>query len=102
MSRWRLAIIAVLLCVPLAFLAAMGGYHVWKGGYGFYVWWPTTACLALGYFLAWHWLRKRKLLPPADGAAPMQWTERDKLAWKLIEARAATVGKADSTTLKEL
>lgn len=102
MSRWRIAIIVVLLCVPLAFFAAMGGYHVWHSGYGFYVWWPMTACLGLGYFLAWHWLRKRKLLAPVDGDLPMYWTERDKQAWTLIEARAANVGKADSTTLKEL
>jgi predicted GTPase len=102
MSRWRIAIIAVLLCVPVAFFAAMGGYYVWQKGYSFYVWWPTTACLALGYFLAWYWLRQRKLLAPVESDIPMHWTERDKLAWKLIEARAAVVGQADSATIRDL
>ena len=48
MSRWRIAVVAVLLAGPFVVLAALGGYHLWAGGWGFYAWWPMAASLGLG------------------------------------------------------
>ena len=88
MSRWRIAVVLFLMVVPFAALAGFGSYYLWDTGRGLYVWWPMTFLASLGYFLGWHWSRKRQLLHPVDFAAPLHWTERDHQAWRLVEARA--------------
>jgi predicted GTPase len=97
MSRWRIAVVVLLLAVPLAVLVALGSYFLWRSGVGFYVWWLMFACASLGYFLAWYWLRQHKLLAPIDMTPAMHWTERDKEAWKLVEARAKHLTDMDVT-----
>src|SRR5262249_24099360 len=65
-SRWRIAVVGVLLAVPFVFLAGVGSYYLWQTGLGFKVWWGMAASMALGYCLAWYWQRKRQLLAPLD------------------------------------
>ncbi len=91
MSRWRIAVLAVLLAVPFLVLVGVGSYRLWQLGLGIYLWWPLSACFALGYYLAWYWLRHKRLLRPAEVEVPMHWTERDQEAWKLVEERARKV-----------
>src|SRR5215471_2449876 len=93
MSRWRLLLVAVLLAAPLAALALVGSVALWREQLWRYAWWPLAACMALGYYLAWHWHRKRKLLPAPEVAPEAHWTERDRQAWKLVEARAEAAAK---------
>ena len=90
MSRWRLATLAILFVLPLAFLAGVGGYALYRTGWAFYTWWPMAACFAAAYLLAWYWHRNRTLIPEPD-AALGHWTERDRAAWALVQARAETV-----------
>lgn len=88
MSRWRLVVVAILLAAPFIALAALGSYYLWHENLWRFAWWPLAAFMALGYCLAWHWQRRRKLLPPPEAAPPRHWTQRDREAWKLVEARA--------------
>jgi predicted GTPase len=88
MSRWRLLVVVALLLGPFAALAILGSYYLWIENLWRYAWIPLTVMAALGYYLAWHWQRSRQLLPSPTVAPPMHWTERDRGAWKLVEARA--------------
>lgn len=87
MSRWRIALVLSLTLAPFLFLAAVGSYYLWTLRWGFFSWWPLALCMGLGYTLGWYWQRKRLLLHPPDFTAPHHWTETDKQAWRLVEAR---------------
>jgi hypothetical protein len=102
MSRWRIAVLVALLVLPVLVLVGFGTYYLWSRGLAFYVWWPLSACLALGYFLAWRWVRARQLLPPPEVSPQMHWTDRDHEAWKLVEARATAVAQFQRVDLPEL
>jgi predicted GTPase len=102
MSRWRIIVVTFLLAVPLLVLAGLGSYFLWQGGWSLYLWWPLTACMILGYFLAWYWLRKKMLLRPVDFTPPLHWTDRDREAWKLVEARAKDAEKLDLDKLGQI
>jgi small GTP-binding protein len=88
MSRWRVVVVAALILVPFLAWAGVGSYYLWTIGWGFRVWWPLMACVALGYLLAWYWQRKQQLLRPPDFEVAVHWTPRDQEAWKLVEKRA--------------
>jgi predicted GTPase len=98
-SRWRLLTIAALLAVPVAVLAILGSYFLWREHLWLYVWWPLAACMAAGYILAWHWQRKRKLIASPEVTPQLIWTERDRAAWKLVEARASAAAQIDPDSL---
>ncbi|HMC66485.1 MAG TPA: GTPase [Gemmataceae bacterium] len=102
MSRWRIAVVAALLTLPILFLVGMGGYYLWQSAWGFYLWWPMAACFVLGYFLAWYWQRKRQLLHSAEAAPPMHWTDQDRQAWQLVEVRAKAAGDVTLEQLGEI
>jgi predicted GTPase len=102
MSRWRIAVVAVLVAVPLLALLALGSYFLWQTGYGFWIWWPLFGCASIGYFLAWYWLRQRTLVPPVEFTPALHWTERDKEAWKLVEARARKLAEVEAAQFNEI
>lgn len=102
MSRWRVAVLLVLFVLPLVFLIGFGSYRLWQLGLMVYVWWPLSACVALGYFLGWYWLRQKQLIAPIDFSAPLEWTQRDRDAWKLVELRAKQVAEETTTEFKEV
>jgi predicted GTPase len=100
MSRWRIAVMAILIIGPFAFLAAVGSYYVWwEKPWGWPVWVPMTVCMALGWFLGWYWQRKKVLLRPMAFQASPHHTERDAKAWKVVEARALAATKIDPDKL---
>jgi predicted GTPase len=101
MSRWRVLVVGVLLAFPVVILAGLGVYFLWKEDLGFYVWWPMAACMALGYLLGWYWQRKQQLLPPPELAPSLHWTERDRQAWQLVEARARAAERINPDKLIE-
>jgi len=102
MSRWRVVVVIGLIIVPFLFLAGVGSYYLWQSPWGLYVWWPMATCMALGYLIGWYWQRKQRLLRPADWNAPLHWTDRDRQAWQLVEARAKAAAKLDTTLMTEM
>lgn len=102
LSRWRVAVVLILIGVPILALMSAGSYYLWQTGQFVYLWWPMAGCLAAGYFLAWYWLRKKQLLPPVETPPPLHWTARDHEAWKLVEARADDLAQREQTDLNEL
>jgi hypothetical protein len=93
MSRWRIAVVAGLLTLPLVILMGLGGYYLWSSGWGFYAWWPMGLSFTLGYLLAWYWHRKQQLLQRIDFTPGPTWTARDRQAWQIVEARAKAAGE---------
>jgi predicted GTPase len=100
-QQWRLILLAFLAGVPVLFLIGCGFYQLWVSGVGFWVWWPMTACLTLAYLLAWRWLRARQILY-VEPEIPLHWTDRDKEAWHLVEARAKAAAKIPPDKLSEI
>ncbi len=92
MSRWRILVVLGLAAFPTLFLVAASSYFLWQTGTGIVLWWPMMASLALGYFLAHHWIRKRQLLHAIDFTPPEVSAQRDKVAWKIVETRAEPTG----------
>src|SRR5437870_5799903 len=88
MSKWRLILLGSLLAIPPLILIGAGAFYFWKEKLWFIVWWPMAACLAAAYCLGWWWQRKSRLLPPIDFKPQFHWTDRDREAWRLVEARA--------------
>jgi predicted GTPase len=101
MNRWRAAVLTILLVSPFLFLSGLGAYYLWVNHWSFIAWWPMAACLALAYFLAWYWQRQQKLLRAVSFEPPVQWTDRDRQAWRLVEARAQAASGLDVNKLTE-
>src|SRR5439155_14792401 len=101
MRRWRWFVLAALVAAPVLVLVGFGIYHLWWTGLGFWLWWPLTACLALAYFLGWRWQKQRSLLR-VDFTVPLHWTDRDREAWHLVEARAKHVPDLQADQLTSL
>ncbi len=88
MSRWRVLVVLGLILSPLLFFVGAGSYFLWIQGWSFLVWWPLALCMGIGYFLGWHWQRKRLLLHPPEATTPRHWTDQDNRAWELVQAEA--------------
>jgi uncharacterized protein len=101
MSKWRILVLLVLVAAPVVFLAGLGSYALWEKGWAFLAWWPLSASLALAYFLGLYWHRKRQLLYAPSFQPVEHWTERDRQAWRLVEARALAAAGLDSDKLAE-
>jgi uncharacterized protein len=100
MSRWRIAVVAVLLGGPIAVLVGLGWYFLWLR-WGVWTWWPLAISLALGYALALYWHRQRRLLPLGELPPPEHWTDRDRRASQLIEERIARSSNLDANQLTD-
>src|SRR5947209_16736119 len=101
MSRRRIATLIILWLAPVAALVGVGSYALWVWHLWFYVWWPLAACFTAAYLLGWYWQRSQRLLPPTNDQAG-HWTDRDREAWKLVEARAAKVKDVPIERLEDL
>ncbi len=102
MSRWRIVVVALLILAPFVGLAGAGGYFLWVSGARIYVWLVMFACLSTGYLLGSYWQHKRHLLRSPEFDAPLAWTERDKQAWALVEARAKAAPQINLDKLTDL
>ncbi len=102
MSRWRIAVVLFLIAVPFTGLALVGTYYLWLDRLGFISWWPMALCMFAGYLLALYWHRKQKLLHPVDFTGPLHWTDRDREAKQLVEARARRVSEIEPAKLTDL
>ena len=89
--RLRIAAVAFFFLAPMAFIIGVGVYHLWATGWGFIAWWPMAGCFLLAYYLAYRFTkRKADVLLPNTGLdeVPSYWTERDREAWKSVQAFA--------------
>ena len=100
MSRTRVAVLIVLVALPALFLMGEGSYHLWETGWFFLAWCGMALCLSLAYVLAWRWQRANRLLR-MDFPQPLHWTDRDELAWQLVEARAKAGDNVDADKLSD-
>jgi small GTP-binding protein len=98
MQHWRWLVLVALVGTPVLLLVGFGVYHLWHSGLAFWVWWPLSACIVLAYVLAWRWQSQQRLLS-ADLPIPLHWTERDRQAWLLVEARAKQAAEHPSEQL---
>jgi predicted GTPase len=89
--KLRIAIVLLLALAPVVFLDGVGAYHLWDHGWSFTAYWPMAACWLAAYLLGRYWTRRRKPAEPASVPTPGYWTERDKRAWAIVEARAAAI-----------
>jgi predicted GTPase len=101
MSRWRLAILVLLVTAPVIVLAGLGCYYIWERNWSFMAWWPMFASWAIAYGLGWYWARNKSLLRPPDFSPSAASTERDQRAWKLVEERAKRASKLPPDQLLE-
>jgi predicted GTPase len=97
-ARWRWLVLMGLIFGPMAFLAVAGIYYLWANGWWIILWWPISACYTLALILAWRWQKNQQLLE-LDFTPPLHWTDRDREAWKLVEARAKEGEKIPSERL---
>jgi uncharacterized protein len=89
-TLWKLRAILVvgLALAPVVFLAGAGSYHLWLTGWSFITYWPMALCWLAAYGLGWCFTRKLKRRRPTDDSpVPMYWTERDRSAWAIVEAK---------------
>lgn len=100
MRYWRLIVLAVLLAAPTLLLIVLGIVRAAELGWWFWLGWGMLACFGLAYFLGWYWQRRRQLLR-VDFDVPLHWTERDREAWKLVEARAKTADNIPADKLSD-
>jgi predicted GTPase len=95
MSRWRIVLVGLLIAAPFAALAGFGSYFLWSHNLWLVVGWPLTLLVVAGYVLGWYWQRKNRLLKPVDFTPPLRWTDRDREAWKLVQAHAEAAVRGD-------
>lgn len=103
MSRWRIAVVAVLLAGPLIVLAVAGSYYLWVNNWSLIVWWPMMSLMFIGYGLALYWQSRNELLQQPAPPEEVYFTGRDREAAKLVQARAELGVKehADKLTTQE-
>ncbi len=104
--RWKLRglLVTALVGTPVAFLVAVGFYHLWATGWAFVTYWPMATCFLVAYALGWHWSRQlRRATPAAAGEGlPNYWTDRDRQAWEVVEAKIAAMPPVPTKELTDL
>ena len=88
-TLWKIRIIVLLSLVlaPVLFLCGVGMVHLWERDWSFITYWPMVGCFLVAYLLGWYWTRRKNFIRPQTqlGPTPDYWTERDKLAWNVVE-----------------
>jgi predicted GTPase len=101
LQNWRVIVLASLIAAPAVFLMGYGAYQLWWSGWSAYAWWPMMACLMLAYLLGLYWQRRKRLLE-VDFTPPLHWTDRDREAWHLVEARARAARDLNADQLSSI
>ena len=89
--KLRIAVVTLLALAPVVFLSGVGMYHLWDRGWSFTAYWPMALCWLTAYLLGRYWTRRRKPAEQASVPTPEYWTDRDRAAWKIVEAHAVRV-----------
>jgi predicted GTPase len=101
MSRWRLLTLAILIVLPVLFLLGAGAYYLWQSGWSIWVGWAMLVPLIVALYLGHRWQKEQRLLQ-LNFTPPLRYTDRDKQAWQLIEARAKAGAKLDPDKLSDV
>ncbi len=96
----RSIILTILISLPIAIFAAVGGYAIWENGTLNWIWWLMTGCGLAAWGLS-------KLWKPSPASArkqhqlsePMHWTPRDRDAAEIVRGYQQAV---ESHTADEL
>lgn len=96
MSKSRVAVLLLLFFAPWLFMIGAGGFYLYYVPHPPDMWWvrwtwiPMFLSIMLSYLLAWRWTRRSAGLPGTEIPPQNYWTERDKLAWEKVQAKAAS------------
>lgn len=99
LSRWRLIVLGLLFLAPFAVLVGYAFYELYLKGWSLYAGLIMIFSLSIGYYLAWHWQARKKILNVDFEDIELHWTERDHEAWKVVEGRAKKVTELDPDKL---
>src|SRR5689334_4014549 len=99
MTRFRLFVLILLFSALFVFLMGAGGYYLWETRLMVWAWSPMFLCFVADYFLGWRWT-KRHNLPPTEAEPQVYWTDRDKLAWEKVTAKASSFDKISPEQLE--
>jgi predicted GTPase/membrane protein implicated in regulation of membrane protease activity len=91
MSKWRVAILVILVAAPAVFLVGSGISALWQGGWSIWFLSVPAASFILGVMLARYWRRQQ----PQETIS----AEQDAQALRLVEARAAAADKVEQDKL---
>lgn len=105
MSKARVALLLVLFFTPWLFILGVGGYYLYYSGelwWGRWTWIPMFISILLSYVLAWRWTRRGAgVLPPTETPPQNYWTDRDKVAWEKVLAKAASYDQVTTDQLAD-
>lgn len=107
MSKARIALLLLLFFAPWLFMVGAGGFYLYYVPHAPDMWWvrwtwvPMFLSIALSYVLAWRWTRRASGLPGTEIPPENYWTERDKLAWGKVQAKAASYDKVTTDQLAD-
>ncbi len=85
MISTRSIVLTILISLPVAIFAAVGGYAIWENGHLNWIWWLMTGCGLAAWGVAVVWKRS-----PVSGrkqhhlAEPTHWTPRDREAARIV------------------
>lgn len=99
MKRTQLIILWTLLVLPWLAILGLGSYALWRIGWAMWVWVPVAICYGLALLLTKVWGTRWSMFSPPAAKAAEHWTPRDQTAWKLVEARAATLDQLPTESL---
>jgi predicted GTPase len=100
MTRWRLLCLALIVLVPFVAMLAAGAYYVFfLSGWGAWFSWALLICLVVSAVLAYRWRRHIRRLAVPEFDVPLHWTDRDRQAWQIVEARARAGGQLSAEKL---
>src|SRR5262249_1183165 len=83
------------------FLLGAGAYYLWQSGWSIWVGWAMLVPLIVALYLGHRWQKEQRLLQ-LNFTPPLRYTDRDKQAWQLIEARAKAGAKLDPDKLSDV
>lgn len=97
MSRWFVALVALLFAMPILVLTVAGGIALWRTGWYTWLWWLMPLCWGLAYLiLNRSWERHRPSLAPDPGQL---WSPRDTAAWQIVLAEAKKAAELPAEAL---
>ena len=99
MSRWPFIFVAFLVLLPLALMAAIGGWTLWSSGHWLWLSWTLSGCWTLAW-LVYRFSRRVEVPLPEIGSR-IHWTPRDHAAAAIIEAEQKRVSEYTGAQLAD-
>jgi len=100
-TRIRTMLTLGLILVPLAVFVGVAAWSMWETGRLFWVWWLLPVGWGLAYALVRRSKTKPAIEPEEPGPSPKHWTDRDRSAFELVEARQKAVAQIEPRQLTD-